>query len=248
MLAGRYLCDIPFGPRPAGGCTVVALLKFDRSDLPRKIQTQFERFCELAGGHLPDCILQNRKDWPNKMVDRWLTFLWDCGVLDQSQEDTLFLTFDAFDASARAIERCRLNTDLPTFSPQPSNRANSIERMPPAAKKEPSEANGGKPDKPLNRPSDKAFQAWQIREFLNISNQEEIATKMTEQGFPATQGQVSKWLAAVEEWRTAGGLMPKVGTLNSEPQPVDPNILDMGARQDGLTPRQRPRRDSGADE
>ena len=98
------------------------------------------------------------------------------------------------------------------------------------------------------RPPDKAFQAWQIRELVGISKQGEIADTMTKQGIPATQGQVSKWLAAVEKWRTAGGLMPEVGTLNGEPQSVDPDILDMGARQDGLTPRQRPRRDSDADE
>ena len=41
---------------------------------------------------------------------------------------------------------------------------------------------------------------------------------------------------------------PERLTLSSEPQSVDPDILDMGARQDGLTPRQRPRRDPDADE
>jgi hypothetical protein len=96
--------------------------------------------------------------------------------------------------------------------------------------------------KPCTRPPPKAFQAWQIRELVGISKQGEIANTMTQQGIPATQGQVSKWLKAVEDWRTAGGLMPNVGTLEGEPQSVDPHILDMGARQDGLTPRQRPRR------
>ncbi len=98
------------------------------------------------------------------------------------------------------------------------------------------------------RPPDKAFQAWQLRELVGISKQGEIADIMTKQGIPATQGQVSKWLKAVDEWRAAGGVMPEVGTLDGQPQSVDPDILDMGARQDGLTPRQRPRRDSDADE
>jgi len=104
------------------------------------------------------------------------------------------------------------------------------------------------PPKLPTRPPDKAFQAWQVRELVGISKQGEIARIMTERGIPATQGQVSKWLAAVEEWRLAGGLMPEVSTREGKPQSVDPDILDMGARQDGLTPRQRPRRDSDADE
>jgi hypothetical protein len=98
------------------------------------------------------------------------------------------------------------------------------------------------------RPPEKAFQAWQIRELVGISKQGDIAEMMTTRGVSATQGQVSKWLAAVEEWRRAGGLMPEVGDLDSEPQSVDPDILDMGARRDGRTPRQRDRRDSDADE
>jgi hypothetical protein len=65
----------------------------------------------------------------------------------------------------------------------------------------------------LKRPPDKAFQAWQIRELLNISDQSEIAKKMDENGVKATQGQVSRWLKAVDEWRKAGGEIPQVGTL-----------------------------------
>jgi len=118
----------------------------------------------------------------------------------------------------------------------PSGKAADEDEIPPAPRKLPT------------RPPNKAFQAWQLRELLGISNQQEIANKMTEQGVPATQGQVSRWLAAVEEWRTAGGVMPELGSLNGKPQSVDPDVLDMGARQDGLTPRQRPRRDSDADE
>ena len=98
-----------------------------------------------------------------------------------------------------------------------------------ATKAEPDEENNGKIKTPSTRPPGKAFQAWQIRELVGISKQGEIADTMTKQGVPATQGQVSKWLAAVEEWRTAGGLMPEVGTLNDKPQSVDPDILDLGA-------------------
>jgi hypothetical protein len=70
---------------------------------------------------------------------------------------------------------------------------------------------------------------------------------MITMGTPATQGQVSKWLRQVDEYQSAGGVVPKVEELNTKPQSVDPAILDMGARQDARTPRQRLRRDPDAD-
>jgi hypothetical protein len=105
----------------------------------------------------------------------------------------------------------------------------------------------GLPKEPMTRPSDKAFQAWQIRELLNISDQTEIANKMVINGVKATQGQVSKWLKAVDGWRKGGGEIPQVGTLGDKPQSVAPDVLEMGARQDGRTARQRGRRDPDAD-
>ena len=103
------------------------------------------------------------------------------------------------------------------------------------------------PAKLPNRPPDIAFRAWWIRESGLASKQREIAEKITQQGTPATQGQVSKWLKAVEDFQKAGGVVPTVDELKARPQAVDPAILDMGARQDRRTPRQRPRRDPDAD-
>ncbi len=98
-----------------------------------------------------------------------------------------------------------------------------------------------------SRPVENAFKAYWVRELLNISNQTEIAQKMTEGGVPASQGQVSKWLRQVEEYQKAGGIVPDVEKLNAKPQAMDPGFLDMGPRLDGRTPRQRSRRDPDAD-
>lgn len=104
------------------------------------------------------------------------------------------------------------------------------------------------PDEPVTppKPLNKAFQAWSIRAILGITNQKEIAEEMTRRGVPATQGQVSKWLGQVEKYLAAGGILPDYGS-GGKPESVDPAVLEMGARQDGLTPRQRQRRDPDAD-
>ena len=54
-------------------------------------------------------------------MDRWLTFLWRVDALDKT-DDMVVLAFNAFDASARAIEGCRLNMDLPDPVEQVSER------------------------------------------------------------------------------------------------------------------------------
>lgn len=78
-------------------------------------------------------------------------------------------------------------------------------------------------DEPLTvrEPNKKAFQAWFIRATLGISNQTEIAEVMTRQGVPATQGQVSKWLNQVEEYRNAGGILSAPASI-AKPQPIAP--------------------------
>ncbi len=100
--------------------------------------------------------------------------------------------------------------------------------------------------RPVNRPPENAFKAWQLRELLGVSKQSDIAAEMTKQGIAATQGQVSKWLRSVEAWRIAGGEMPPVGAAGGKPQSLDPGVLDMGTRRDGRTARQRQRRDPDA--
>jgi len=110
----------------------------------------------------------------------------------------------------------------------------------------PAQGDESTPAIPSKRPSKKAFQAWFTRDVLGVGTQEEIAEKMTEEGIPATQGQVSKWLREVEEYRKAGGTMPEIEELDSL-DTIDPAIIDVGARQDGRTRRQRQRRDDNAD-
>jgi len=97
---------------------------------------------------------------------------------------------------------------------------------------------------PVAEPPKRAIQAWRIRKLLGIENQAEIAAKMCKMGAHATQGQVSRWLQQAETFLAAGGVFPELKPSAKKLDIVDPNVLDMGARQDGRTPRQRERRDS----
>ena len=100
----------------------------------------------------------------------------------------------------------------------------------------------------LKRPSKKAFMAWQLRELLGITTQTEIAAKMTEEGVPASQGGVCRLLQQVDKYLAAANVLPMIDPLTSQPQSIDPTVIDMGKRQDGRTPRQRKRRDSGSND
>ena len=103
------------------------------------------------------------------------------------------------------------------------------------------------PPRRIKPPSDKALKVYRLRAVIGTKTQTELATKMTEQGVPATQGQVSKWLKEVEEAQAAGYILPDLPHLDGEPQSIDPQVLEMGKRQDGRTRRQRPCRDPDAD-
>ena len=95
------------------------------------------------------------------------------------------------------------------------------------------------------RPTDKQIKVWQIREVTGIENQTELAAKMTKLGMPIKQGSVSKALTCGDRFVAAGGNMPHLPgmePMEHQPEPitfVDPDVLDMGERQDGLTPCQR---------
>jgi hypothetical protein len=55
-------------------------------------------------------------------------------------------------------------------------------------------------------------------------------------------------LAAVKEYGQAGGIIPTPYELSrGDTDTVDPDVIDMGSRRDGLTKRQRLRRDDDAD-
>ncbi len=101
--------------------------------------------------------------------------------------------------------------------------------------------------KPIKPPSKKALQAWRLKTMLGLETQQAIADEMTRQGTRATQGDVSRWLKEVEACQAAGYILPDPPHLDSKPEPIDPDVIEMGARQDGRTPRQRHRRDPDAD-
>ncbi|MBH07001.1 MAG: hypothetical protein CMJ20_11845 [Phycisphaeraceae bacterium] len=95
---------------------------------------------------------------------------------------------------------------------------------------------------PIERPSDRALKAWRLRDLAGISNQSSIAKRLTEEGEPATQGQVSRWLRDVEKYLKDGNVLPELPKLEGRPAYIDPNVITMGKRRDGLTKRQRPKR------
>ena len=96
----------------------------------------------------------------------------------------------------------------------------------------------------VERPPENAFMVWRLRDLCGITNQTELAKKLREQGVSATQGTVSRWLKHVDRYLVAGNVLPQIDGLSSQPQSVDPNIIDMGQRQDRRAHRQRARRDS----
>ena len=99
------------------------------------------------------------------------------------------------------------------------------------------------PKPEIKRPSENAFKAWRLRDLSGTKTQAELAEKMTENGIPADQGQVSKWLKQVGVYMAAGGVLPELPKIPGVGV-VDPHVIDMGERQDGLTPHQRERWDA----
>lgn len=97
--------------------------------------------------------------------------------------------------------------------------------------------------KPNKMPSERAWIAWRLRQLTGITDQTEIATKMTEQGYPANQGQVSRWLRQVTRFREAGGVMPPPPDAIPPAVSVDPADIEMGEEQQGRSKYQRGRPD-----
>jgi hypothetical protein len=95
----------------------------------------------------------------------------------------------------------------------------------------------------LKEPDKEAFSAYRVHKLLG-KNQTETAEMLTREFCRSiNQGQVSRWCKAVRKWIAAGGLMPSEPMTKPTVSSVDPNVLDMGKRADGRTPRQRERRD-----
>lgn len=56
------------------------------------------------------------------------------------------------------------------------------------------------------------------------------------------QWQVSRWAKQVAVWIAAGNVFPDLPAMTAKPTALDPDVMDMGERQDALTKRQRRRR------
>ena len=212
---------------------------------PQKLHGQPVRSCPLieytypwqysaaeAARDLRDCGWIKEAEVIAEVLSRLPT-----GPVDGKQPEILDRQLDAIRTGAEWI-RAILTTCLkeqPPAAPAP-------ESQPPA------DAVRAGTKAPPRRPPTIAFKAWRLRELFKITNQEEIARKMTENGVLATQGQVSKWLKAVDAFLEAGGVMPSLKTLDEQPTAMDPRVLDMGARQDGRTPRQRDKMVDPADD
>lgn len=106
-----------------------------------------------------------------------------------------------------------------------------------------------KPKKPLPKmPDREAWAAYYLRQCGDGLKQEQIAQRLSKRGTEMSQATVSRKLAAVDAFLAAGGREPTPEELAAAPDPrqavtMDPAILDIGGRQDGLTPRQRDRFD-----
>ena len=88
-------------------------------------------------------------------------------------------------------------------------------------------------------PSKEAIAAYRLI-FLKGFKQQEAAEYLSkEYGRRISQGTVSRWLRQTEKWIEAGNVLQLLPKLDSKPQSVDPEILDMGKRQDGRAPHQR---------
>ena len=104
-------------------------------------------------------------------------------------------------------------------------------------------ANPAKPTPVPKRPSDDAFKAWRLRDLTGLKRQQDIADRMSKElRRKVHQGEVSRWLKEVDEYRKAGGIFPDLPGLSGKPQSVDPAVLELGERVDHRTPRQRTRR------
>ena len=104
-----------------------------------------------------------------------------------------------------------------------------------------SKANSKEKAAPIKCPSDKAIRAYRLS-VVKGGKQGQIATELR-----TNQGQVSRWIKDVKVWIKAGNVLPDLEVLK-KPQSIDPTVIDMGARSDGRTPRQREKRSDDSDD
>lgn len=95
--------------------------------------------------------------------------------------------------------------------------------------------------KPLVEPSLNAFAAYRAHRLLG-KTQTNIAEELSSSQRAVSQGQASRWVTQVAEWVEAGNVLPDFQPPTTKPTAIDPAVIDMGERQDGLTKRQRKKR------
>lgn len=90
------------------------------------------------------------------------------------------------------------------------------------------------------RPSENNFLIYRIHATTGMK-QRQVALEFTGmKRLPMDQGQVSKSLQRVNAWKKAGNEDPTTDLPDPRKAvPVDPQMLDLGPRQDGQTPAQR---------
>jgi hypothetical protein len=94
----------------------------------------------------------------------------------------------------------------------------------------------------LKEPPPDAFKAYRAHKATGMIQTELAQLLARELKRPVTQGQVSRWLSGVREWLEGGNVLPPLEEIKSI-SAIDPNKIDMGARQDGRTKRQREKAD-----
>ena len=102
---------------------------------------------------------------------------------------------------------------------------------------------------PKREPSPDAIACYRVF-FLKGMKQQPLADYMTKElKRPISQGAVSRWLREVKKWIEAGNILPDLPEpLKRKPDSIDAGVIEMGQREDGLTPRQRNRRSEDSDD
>lgn len=98
----------------------------------------------------------------------------------------------------------------------------------------------------VRRPQRREIEVYRLRFALQIQmgktyTQKQLAERYAEQKKcpPPSQGTISRWVRHVQAWLDNGNILPDFPKSTSKPQSVDPNVLEMGAREDHRTLRQR---------
>lgn len=96
-----------------------------------------------------------------------------------------------------------------------------------------------KKKRPPKEPSPEDFAAYKLYVIGGIK-QEQVAKELERAfGKPFHQGGVSRSVGRVRTFLNAGGIMSSLEQAKANVDTVDPSVIEMGARQDGQTHRQR---------